>query len=123
MYNQSVVKHKLFPIILSTVVVFSVGYYFGFSRTNESNTLPFTPVENDGLPGDGCVTAGCSEQLCVEEGSDGIVTTCEFRDEYVCYKGATCEKQSNGRCGWTATPELKSCLDKYDHPLRGPIKY
>lgn len=56
-----------------------------------------------------CVVGGCSGQLCVEEGDDGI-STCEWRDEYACYKTARCERQQNGLCGWTQTVELDSCL-------------
>lgn len=59
----------------------------------------------------GCAVAGCSQTLCVEasEASD-IVTTCEYRAEYACYKEASCERQSDGKCGWTQTAELKACL-------------
>jgi hypothetical protein len=58
-----------------------------------------------------CVTAGCSGQLCVAAAdASTIVTTCEFKAEYACYANATCEKQSDGKCGWTQTTELKSCL-------------
>lgn len=57
----------------------------------------------------GCKVAGCSGQLCVEEGSDGI-STCEWRDQYACYRTATCQRQATGQCGWTQTQQLQSCL-------------
>lgn len=60
-------------------------------------------------PGRGCVRAGCSGQLCVEEGMD-IVSTCEWRPVYACYQQATCERQQNGQCGFTPTHELVECL-------------
>jgi thiol-disulfide isomerase/thioredoxin len=62
-------------------------------------------------PGDsgGCVIGGCSGQLCIEEGDDGV-STCEFREEYACYNTASCERQADGQCGWTQTEELTSCL-------------
>jgi hypothetical protein len=56
-----------------------------------------------------CVPGGCSGQLCVEEG-DGAVSTCEWQEAYACYKSATCERQSDGACGWTETEALTSCL-------------
>ncbi|MFC1720920.1 hypothetical protein ACFLY0_01005 [Patescibacteria group bacterium] len=60
-----------------------------------------------------CLPAGCSSQLCVEADiADTIVTTCEFKEEYMCYKEAKCERQETGQCGWTMTDELGSCLDK-----------
>ncbi len=54
-----------------------------------------------------CVKTGCSGQLCAEQ---HMFTTCEFRPEYACYQSATCERQANGQCGWTPTPELTACL-------------
>lgn len=57
-----------------------------------------------------CKIAGCSGQLCVNADGGDIITTCEYRAEYICYKSARCEKQSNGACGWTETVELLQCL-------------
>ncbi|MBS2013634.1 MAG: hypothetical protein JST00_12140 [Deltaproteobacteria bacterium] len=54
-----------------------------------------------------CVKTGCSGQICAD---DHRISTCEFRPEYACYATATCERQSDGRCGWTRTPALTSCL-------------
>lgn len=56
-----------------------------------------------------CVKTGCSGQVCADE---EVVTTCEFRPEYECYKTAKCERQPSGECGWTSTPELRVCLEK-----------
>ena len=54
-----------------------------------------------------CFKTGCSGQVCADE---GVVTTCEYRSEYECYKRAKCERQANGECGFTDTPELRTCL-------------
>lgn len=54
-----------------------------------------------------CVISGCSGQICAEE---EMVTTCEYREEYACYKSAKCERQTNGACGWTDTSVLRACL-------------
>ncbi len=70
------------------------------------------PLPSDGgMVFNGCATAGCSGQLCVsaDEAAD-MVTTCEFRAEYACYKEASCEPQVDGKCGWTQTKELTQCL-------------
>lgn len=56
-----------------------------------------------------CRVGGCSGQLCVGPGEPDV-TTCEWRDEYACYRGAECRAQADGRCGWTQTPELLACL-------------
>ena len=57
----------------------------------------------------GCVKGGCSGTACIEEGQD-MMTTCEWRPEYACYQTATCERQSDGACGWTQTQELAACI-------------
>jgi len=54
-----------------------------------------------------CFKTGCSSQVCADH---DVVTTCEFRPEYECYRKAVCERQANGDCGFTVTAELKSCL-------------
>jgi hypothetical protein len=55
-----------------------------------------------------CYVGGCSGQLCSDR--EGAISTCEWRDEYACYQGATCERQDDGTCGWTQTDELAACL-------------
>jgi hypothetical protein len=70
----------------------------------------------DEPPGEGCVRAGCSDQLCVEEGMD-IASTCEWRPVYECYQQATCQRQQNGQCGFTPTHELVECLERHGQGL------
>jgi hypothetical protein len=57
---------------------------------------------------DDCHIGGCSAQICSDE--PGVGSTCEWLPEYECYQTATCERQSDGACGWTETQELESCL-------------
>jgi hypothetical protein len=61
----------------------------------------------NGNPMKPCFKTGCSGQVCADE---EVVTTCEYRAEYECYKKAKCERQRNGECGFTETPELQRCL-------------
>ncbi|HXQ74731.1 MAG TPA: DUF6748 domain-containing protein [Pyrinomonadaceae bacterium] len=56
-----------------------------------------------------CKKTGCSSQVCSDE---DVITTCEFRPEYACYQKAACERQKNGDCGFTQTPELLRCLSR-----------
>jgi len=56
-----------------------------------------------------CMKTGCSSQVCADK---EVITTCEYRTEYDCYKTAACERQKNGECGFTMTPELAACLKK-----------
>jgi hypothetical protein len=59
----------------------------------------------------GCFIGGCSSQIC--SGEEGIGSDCEWREEYACYRTATCERQDDGTCGWTATVELEACLESH----------
>jgi hypothetical protein len=56
-----------------------------------------------------CFKTGCGGQVCADE---EVVTTCEYRPEHECYKTARCERQANGQCGFTNTPELTRCLNR-----------
>lgn len=69
----------------------------------EEEATPAIPPEKSG-----CYVGGCSSQVC--SSSKDIMTTCEWKEEYACYRTATCKKQADGECGWTYTPELNSCL-------------
>ena len=55
-----------------------------------------------------CYVGGCSGQICSDQ--EGVISTCEWREEYACYRTATCEVQTDGNCGWTQTTELQACL-------------
>lgn len=68
-----------------------------------TSTLPQQPAT-------GCIIGGCSRELCTDASAGAMMSSCIFRAEFACYKTATCERQSNGVCGWTPTPSLKSCL-------------
>jgi hypothetical protein len=56
-----------------------------------------------------CRKTGCSQQICADE---EVVSTCEYRSEYDCYRTARCERQASGECGFTKTPELTRCLNR-----------
>lgn len=72
------------------------------------STFKFTDSSTAGA---GCKIGGCSNQICQNETDEGATTTCEYKSEYACYKTARCEKQTNGKCGWTQTAQLSSCLN------------
>lgn len=66
------------------------------------------PDPGDATAGGGeCKPTGCSATVCSDE---EVMTTCEFKPEYACYKTATCARQADGACGWTKSAELDACL-------------
>lgn len=68
---------------------------------------PPSPEPEKPPTADGCRKSGCSGQVCSDE---DVITDCQFRPEYACYREAKCERQPGGVCGWTPTPELAKCL-------------
>jgi len=82
-----------------------------------TGTPPVGSSGDPNTPGPGptaqkaCIRSGCSGAVCVEPGHE-VMTTCEWREAYACYRTAACERQRDGRCGWTMTPALQACLKK-----------
>ncbi|HYC34289.1 MAG TPA: hypothetical protein VEC13_01000 [Candidatus Paceibacterota bacterium] len=62
-----------------------------------------------------CYVGGCSSQICSD--TPGVASTCEYKEVYACYQGATCERQSDGKCGWTQTGALRKCIFEKDPPV------
>ncbi|MDZ7587204.1 MAG: hypothetical protein U0946_05575, partial [Patescibacteria group bacterium] len=69
-----------------------------------------------------CVIGGCNKEICQNSADESTLTNCQYRQEYVCYTQAVCEKQANGDCGWTQTEQLQSCLLQ-NQPSPEPQKY
>lgn len=58
-----------------------------------------------------CIISGCAAEVCSEQ---DVVTPCLWREAFVCFRDARCERQPDGACGWTQTSELKACLASHD---------
>ncbi len=65
--------------------------------------------EREEMSENDCIISGCNNEICSEE---PLTTICVVLPEHACYRNAQCERQENGKCGWTMTEALKSCLDK-----------
>lgn len=83
----------------------------------EGNTKDPEPESGDSNVvklGKGCVIGGCNSELCLEEGQeDEIYSICLYEPEYACLKHATCERQLDGKCGWTTTTEYSVCTEQF----------
>lgn len=84
-------------------------------RERAKLSFPLSPTSSP--IADKCIVTGCSGQVCADR---EVITTCEWREEYACYRTAKCERQPDGQCGWTSTEELKTCLAKAQAPARSP---
>jgi len=109
--NKSVILPAVGFIILAAVVFLLVR-----SLRPTDGALRDNSLENVGAvaPTGGCFISGCSSQICSEDRD--VVTTCEYKEEYGCYKSAKCERQLSGQCGWTETPEFNSCRNAILYP-------
>ncbi|MDX2087334.1 MAG: DUF6748 domain-containing protein [Kofleriaceae bacterium] len=80
----------------------------GRSGKGRTATNAFRNLANVNTGSGSCFIGGCSGQICSDR--EGVISTCEWREEYACYQEATCERQADGACGWTQTAELAACL-------------
>ncbi|MBP9087627.1 MAG: hypothetical protein KBG15_16005 [Kofleriaceae bacterium] len=78
------------------------------SRTSKGRTATAVYRKVQPAVAAACFVGGCSSQVCSDR--EGVITTCEYRPEYACFQDAQCARQSDGACGWTATPALDACL-------------
>lgn len=98
-------------IVAATAVLVGGVYYSGAKKTGHSE-LDDSKFFNNIPSKNECVIGGCNGELCLDkEANDkGVASICLYKPEFACYKSAKCEKQANGKCGWTQTSELKACL-------------
>ncbi len=76
-------------------------------RATELKALQFYMRPRKEVSNKPCIKTGCSSHVCSDE---SVITTCEWREEYECYQKARCERQADGKCGFTRTPALTACL-------------
>jgi len=106
------ISRKIVVIVITLVIIVSIVVIIGALTPapvlapiptpvlTPSPAPPISPIAQ-------CRTTGCSSQVCADQ---DVATTCEFRPEFACYRNARCERQADGQCGWTMTPELQACL-------------
>lgn len=56
-----------------------------------------------------CMRGGCSGTICQSRKAEPVVTTCEYRPEYACYKQIECGCTA-GQCKWKENPKFLSCV-------------
>lgn len=79
-------------------------------------------TEKEGCSSDkDCMTGGCSGTICQSRNEEPVFTTCEYRDEYSCYKEIECGCVE-GKCLWKKTAEFELCYDeKSRQAADGPV--
>ena len=84
---------------------------------SKSNPAPPSSGSGSAPAGGACVVGGCSGTICSDR--NDMMSTCEYKAEYGCYKTASCGRQADGQCGWTQSAELTACLAN-PPPMTGP---
>ncbi|MBI4149522.1 eight-cysteine-cluster domain-containing protein [Candidatus Woesearchaeota archaeon] len=57
-----------------------------------------------------CLTGGCSGQICgAKERVKGLITTCEWREEYACLRLTSCSCINN-TCQWEENNNYGDCI-------------
>ena len=93
-------------LLLITAIVFLAGC----EKAEEAADSGLSPEDAECATDADCAAAGCSGQLCVKaEDAQGIITTCEFREEYSCLRETSCGC-IQGKCSWRQTEKYEECL-------------
>ncbi|MFH0971793.1 MAG: hypothetical protein V1835_04470 [Candidatus Micrarchaeota archaeon] len=70
--------------------------------------IPPLPTEQAECAKDSdCHVGGCSGTVCSSDAN--AITTCEWKEEYACYKQISCGCNL-GQCGWEKTPLFEQCM-------------
>ncbi len=124
---------KIIATILLLIIVFLIGLALPYlsiiwyqKSIGEREVIPEAEIKipkelpsvkgysSDVLINQGCVVGGCSGELCVDfSEKEKVFSTCILKPEYVCYQKAVCERQPDGKCSFTETPEFKSCISEF----------
>lgn len=96
-------------VILILLVILGAGWFSQDDETNSDTAGQNGPVTH--FVSDECKVSGCNGELCIGI-NESIASTCVWQEQFACYQEAStrCEIQTSGKCGWTKTPELSSCL-------------
>ena len=130
-------KKNSFLLIILFIALIPIGVYVWSSVINRESGGGNTSSQKDQVDqvDDGeksgfdpriknarCVITGCNGEICtdISDVSDSGVSLCMYREEYACYKNASCDVQQDGKCGWTYNEELNRCLDSFGVQKESP---
>ena len=60
-----------------------------------------------------CSTGGCSGEICAGASeAEGVITACEFKEEYACFDLTSCGCVQN-KCAWKENTDYLECINNY----------
>lgn len=93
-------------IVLSLLLVLLILIAGCTTQTNEDETGKVECVSDNE-----CTTGGCSGVICQSKNTEPIITTCEYKPEYACYREISCGCINN-KCQWDKTQEFDTCIEE-----------
>ena len=102
---------------LSLVVIMFCACAIGQANTFESLVMPgevisgHKKVETECMEDSDCVKGGCSGTVCQPKNTPPVFTTCEWADEYACYRDISCSC-NNGGCEWEKADTFDKCVEE-----------
>lgn len=108
-FEEDQVAKMTMEMLVRPSGVIIAGDRYTFKENNVSAKGRTVTAAYRRLQNPDCYVGGCSRQICSDQ--PDVASTCEWQDSYACYATATCERQGDGLCGWTETPELTACLE------------
>ncbi len=110
---------RYLPMLIGILLVLAVVAVYLSYRTLNQEPIPTSQpaLTNEGQPVEcytdaDCMVAGCSGTLCVPRDEQrGIVTTCEYKEEYACFANDNCLCVHN-KCNWQGSELFRRCVDQ-----------
>lgn len=88
----------------------------GSLEASTSKGRGFIQEEQISAAAGGCKIGGCNSELCLPDNDTSTISSCGKTEMSQCYSGKECKVQNDGKCGWTMTDELNSCLVSASFP-------
>lgn len=79
-------------------------YSVSHSQKGRTATAAFHRLVEDAP----CYRGGCSGELCSD--TSGMLSSCIWKPIYACDEAATCERQTDGSCGFTQDDAFNACV-------------
>lgn len=81
--------------------------------TTKNTPTPLIRVSSISPVQTNCKISGCNGEICADENLGEISSICLYQEKYECFQKTTCERQADGKCGWTKNQEYMACLDQH----------
>lgn len=101
-------NHSYILLLFLTVLVAAC-----WNQTDNAIPSEGSTAEYECTTDSDCSVGGCSGEICSIAGeTEGTITTCEFKEEYVCFDLTSCGCVQN-KCAWRENTDYLECIGNY----------